>query len=133
MLHIRKDFVSALEIIKQYQNMTIYVHCRWFWPEEVETLKRWSFETWWKLFIGFCWNISYKNAQNLRDALSQVPLDQLILETDAPRLSPQVVRGTTNTPANVKYIYDFVAELKGISVQTFSLQLEKNIQTLYAL
>jgi len=61
----------------------------------------------------------------------QVPLDQLVLETDAPRLSPQAVRGTTNTPANLKYLYDFVAELKGISVQQLSLQLEKNIKNLY--
>lgn len=133
MIHIRKDFVSALEIIKQYQNMTIYVHCRWFWPEEYQLLHSESKIQNSKLFIWFCGNITYKNAQNLRDTLLQVDSDQLVLETDAPRLSPQAVRGTTNTPANVKYLYDFVAELKGISVQELSLQLEKNIQALYTL
>jgi TatD DNase family protein len=39
MIHIRKDFLSAFEILKNYRDMTIYVHCRGFGPEEVEMLK----------------------------------------------------------------------------------------------
>ena len=87
----------------------------------------------WNLFIGFCGNVTYKNAQNLRDSLAKVSLDQLLLETDAPRLSPQVVRGTTNHPANVTYIYEFVADQLHIDIATLSLQIEKNIKAVYEL
>jgi TatD DNase family protein len=65
--------------------------------------------------------------------LVKVSLDQLLLETDAPWLSPQVVRGTTNHPANVKYIYEFVADQLHIDIETLSLQIEKNIKTVYAM
>jgi len=133
MVHIRKNFETAFEILKNYRDMTIYIHCRGFGPEEVERLKRWSVEMWWKLFIGFCGNVTYKNAQNLRDSLVKVPLDQLLLETDAPRLSPQVVRGTTNHPANVWYIYEFVAELLWKERSALAEQLENNFRKIYSL
>lgn len=77
--------------------------------------------------------MTYKNAQNLRDSLAKVPLDQLLLETDAPWLSPQAVRGTTNQPANIKYIYEFVSEYLGISQEALEEQLEKNFKALYKL
>jgi TatD DNase family protein len=85
----------------------------------------------WKLFIGFCGNVSYKNAQNLRDSLAKIPLDQLLLETDAPRLSPQAIRGSTNHPANVKYIYEFVSDFLHIEKTSLSDQIESNFKTLY--
>jgi TatD DNase family protein len=58
-------------------------------------------------------------------------LDHLLLETDAPWLSPQVVRGTTNHPANVRYIYDFVSELLHISPEMLSQQIAENFSSLY--
>lgn len=131
MVHIRKDFLSAFEILKNYHDITIYIHCRWFGPEEVEILKRESVALWWNLFIGFCGNVTYKNAQNLRDSLAKVPLDHLLLETDAPWLSPQAVRGTTNHPANVKYIYEFVAEYLNIEKNSLSQQIESNFKSIY--
>ncbi len=133
MLHIRKDFESAFEILKKYSDMTVYIHCRGFGPEEVERLQVESWRLWRKLFIGFCGNVTYKNAQILRDSLAKVPLDQLLLETDAPRLSPQAVRGTTNVPANVQYIYDFVADYLQIEKNSLAEQLESNFKSLYKL
>ena len=131
MVHIRKDFYSAFEILQHYRDMTIYIHCRSFWLDELELLEQWALALWWKLFIGFCGNVTYKNAQNLRDSLAKIPLDQLLLETDAPRLSPQIVRGTTNHPANVKYIYEFVAEYLKVDIEVLALQIESNFKTIY--
>ena len=69
----------------------------------------------------------------LRDSLALVLPDQLLLETDAPWLSPQVVRGTINEPVNVKYIYEFVAEYLKMDIEVLVLQVEKNWKAVYGL
>lgn len=123
MIHVRKDFDSMFEVLKRYRDMTVYVHCWGFGSEEIKRLKDLKIK---RLFIGVCGNVTYKNAQMLRDSLSLLSLDQLLLETDAPWLSPQAVRGTTNEPVNVKYIYEFVAEYLKIDIEELALQVEKN-------
>ncbi len=133
MLHIRKDFETAFEILQNYTDLIIYVHCRGFGPEEVKMLQVASSKLWRRLFIGFCGNVTYKNAQLLRDSLAILPLDHLLLETDAPWLSPQVVRWTTNTPANVKHIYEFVADFLSIEKNVLADQIEKNFRHLYSI
>jgi len=129
MIHIRKDFETAFEILQHYTDLTVYIHCRGFGPEEIKRLKDLQIK---RLFIWFCGNVTYKNAQLLRDSLVIVPLDHLLLETDAPWLSPQAVRGTTNYPANVKYIYEFVADLLSIEKDVLADQIEKNFKSLYS-
>ena len=108
--------------------MTIHVHCRGFGLEEIKKLQDLNIK---KLFIGFCGNVTYKNAQNLRDSLRLVPLEHLLLETDAPWLSPQAVRGSTNHPVNIQYIYQFVAEYLDMSVDKLAEQIEKNFKAVY--
>ena len=132
MIHIRKDFEAGLEILKKYRDMTIHFHCRSFWPKEIETLHSTLWTLNFKIFIWFCWNVTYKNAQNLRDSLHAVPLNQLLLETDAPWLSPQAVSGTINQPANVKYIYEFVAQELAISLDELAQQIGETMQKLYS-
>jgi len=83
------------------------------------------------LYIGFCGNITYKKAEELRETLKIVSLSQILLETDAPYLTPQIVRGENNHPANVKYIYDFVAEVLHIAPNILSQQVDTNFHTLY--
>lgn len=129
MVHIRKDFDSAFEVLQKYRDLTVYIHCRGFGPEEFRMLSA-EFR---KLYVGFCGNVTYKNAQNLRDTLKLVPLDQLLLETDAPWLSPQAVRGTVNHPANVQYIYEFVAEYLNMVPETLAEQVEQNFRAVYGL
>jgi TatD DNase family protein len=55
------------------------------------------------------------------------------LETDAPYLTPQVIRGETNHPANVKYIYDFVADYLDIVPEALAQQVEANFRSIYKL
>jgi len=85
------------------------------------------------LYVGFCGNVTYKNAQPIRDTLAIVPQTQLLLETDAPYLAPQIVRGTDNHPANVKYIYDFVAQQLQLSPEALSQQVKTNFLSIYKL
>jgi len=63
-VHVRKDFESAFAILKNYTDLTIHFHCRGFGTEEIKRLKDLKIK---RLFIGFCGNVTYKNAHNLRD------------------------------------------------------------------
>ncbi|MDD5562068.1 MAG: TatD family hydrolase [Candidatus Omnitrophica bacterium] len=68
-------------------------------------------------FISFTCNITYKKAQGLRDLVKLVPLEKLMLETDAPYLSPEGFRGKRNEPAQVKLLAEAVSLTKGISTK----------------
>ena len=59
-----------------------------------------------------------------------VPLDRILIETDSPYLAPEPVRGTRNTPANVKYIAQKIADVKGLTleeVEKITFENTKNI------
>lgn len=83
------------------------------------------------LYIGFCGNVTYKKTEELHETLKIVPLTQLLMETDAPYLTPQIIRGTDNHPANVKYIYEFVSELLHIDPKILSEQVLSNFRLIY--
>lgn len=82
-------------------------------------------------YISFCGNITYKSAQNLREALKMVPVDRLLLETDSPYLSPEGKRGTTNTPANVKITAGYIANLINTTPEELDRITTKNSLCLY--
>jgi TatD DNase family protein len=68
------------------------------------------------IYVSFTGNITYKNADPLRELIKYCPLDRMFLETDAPYLAPQKKRGTRNEPAYVNFIAEVVADIKGTSV-----------------
>ena len=65
-------------------------------------------------YISFAGNVTYKNALALQAAAREVPADLLLLETDAPWLTPVPLRGRPNRPALVAKVYEFVAGLRGV-------------------
>jgi TatD DNase family protein len=64
--------------------------------------------------MSFAGNVTFKNAQDLRDAAAAAPLDQLLVETDAPFLTPMPYRGAPNSPYLVPLTVRAIAEVKGI-------------------
>ena len=77
---------------------------------------------WW---ISFAGNVTYPKAQDLAQAAERVPLDRLLVETDAPYLTPQDVRKHRNQPAYVVHTARFVAERRGISLEELDAGLER--------
>lgn len=65
--------------------------------------------------VSFTCNIGYKKAEGLRGLVRSVPLERVMLETDAPFLSPEGLRGRRNEPANVRYLCEQIAALRGMS------------------
>ncbi|WP_135077658.1 TatD family hydrolase [Terasakiella sp. SH-1] len=84
------------------------------------------------LYISISGIVTFKKAQELRDAIADVPLDRLLVETDAPYLSPIPYRGKRNEPAYTAHTAAKVAEVKGVSVEEFTQQSTDNFFRLFA-
>lgn len=87
------------------------------------------------LDIGFYISISgiitFKNAEALREVVSKVPLDRLLIETDSPYLAPIPYRGKPNQPAYVREVCEYLAVLKGVSTEELAKITTQNVQNLF--
>jgi TatD DNase family protein len=83
--------------------------------------------------ISFAGNVTYPKAQPLRDAALEVPLDSMIVETDAPWLAPMPDRGKRNEPAFVTRTAELLAGIKGVTVNEFAAITTGNFQRLFHL
>lgn len=83
---------------------------------------------WW---ISFAGNVTYPKSTDLAEAAAKVPLERLLVETDAPYLTPQVVRKERNRPAYVAHTARFIAERRGIAYAELEAAVEANAATLF--
>lgn len=81
------------------------------------------------LYISFSGNITFKNSD--RSFLKKIPLDKLLVETDAPYLTPVPFRGQENEPKNVRYVIEKIAEELNLSFEELEKITEKNAKTFY--
>jgi TatD DNase family protein len=82
-------------------------------------------------FISFAGNVTYPKAQDLAEAAGRVPDDRILVETDAPYLTPQVVRKERNQPAFVAHTARFVAEQRGVAYEELEQAVERNAAALF--
>lgn len=82
-------------------------------------------------FISFSGILTFRNAADLREVATFVPLDRTLIETDSPYLAPMPYRGKTNTPAYVPWVAKQVAELKGLSVDAVAEATSRNFERLF--
>ncbi|TJZ95122.1 TatD family deoxyribonuclease [Dermacoccus nishinomiyaensis] len=82
-------------------------------------------------YVSVAGVVTFKNARELRAALAQVPLEQLLVETDAPYLTPSPHRGATNAPYLVPLTVRALAEVKNVDVPTLCAALSENSERVY--
>ncbi len=82
-------------------------------------------------FISFSGIVTFRNAEALREVARSVPADRLLVETDAPYLSPAPFRGKPNHPARVRRVAEFVAELRGESAAALGAYTSENFFRLF--
>jgi TatD DNase family protein len=70
--------------------------------------------------------VTFKSAKDLQETCRQVPLERMLIETDSPYLAPMPHRGKTNEPAWVSHVARYIADLKGISVDTIAEHTTNN-------
>lgn len=82
-------------------------------------------------YIGFTGPITYKKADDLRRVAAGIPLEKILIETDAPFLSPQPKRGMRNEPAFVYYVADKLSDIHQLPFEEVAAQLKANADTLF--
>jgi TatD DNase family protein len=81
--------------------------------------------------ISFSGIVTFKNAKDLKEVARRVPLDRLLVETDAPYLAPVPYRGKTNQPGWVKYVAEEIARLQGRSLAEIADRTTENFDKLF--
>lgn len=82
-------------------------------------------------FLGFNGIITFKSAENVRDALRITPMEKILLETDSPFLTPDPYRGVENAPYYLPFVAEKIAEVKNLSLDTVLKQAYQNSLALF--
>ena len=82
-------------------------------------------------YLSFAGPVTFKNAAKLQEVAKYCPIDRLLVETDSPYLAPVPLRGQRNEPANVRYVAQMVAELKGMATEQLARHAFENTCRLY--
>lgn len=122
LLHIRNAFEDALQIIKDENITRGVLHCFTGTKEVADKFIKQGF------YISFAGNVTYKNAVTLQEVAKTIPMNRILVETDAPYLTPEPKRGrnpkqglTVNNPENIIFTVKKIAELKNITKQVDSV------------
>lgn len=84
-------------------------------------------------YISFSGIVTFKNAVELQAVAKKLPLDRILIETDAPYLAPVPHRGKMNQPAYVRYVAEFLANLKEVPLEMLAEQTTYNFKQLFRL
>jgi TatD DNase family protein len=125
-IHSRNAIDEVLKTIEPYKNeVTGVFHCFSESKEIAKTILNWNF------FMGIGGPITYPKNESLRETVKEIPLEHLLLETDAPFLPPQGYRGKENHPKHIPLIAQKIAEIKRISIEKIAAQTTKNAEKLF--
>jgi len=124
-VHSRDAFEDTLNIVAPLaKNLPIVVHCFGYGPEEAEAFLRAG------CYLSFAGNITYAKSAALREALSLVPIDRLLLETDAPYMNPLPHRGIPSNPLDIVRTYQMAATLKNLDLLSLRASITANLNNI---
>jgi len=124
-IHTRAAEDDTIDTLREHAgDVDVILHCFTMAGRLQECLD----EGWW---ISFAGNVTYGSAEDLAAAAEQVPDDRLLVETDAPYLTPQPKRRERNQPAFVVHTARFVAERRGIEYEQLEALVECNAAALF--
>lgn len=119
-IHSRDSIDDCLEILKAYPDLKVQIHCfSYSYIHLMECMKR-------GYYISIGGVVTYKNAENEKNAAINVDLDKLMLETDSPYLSPEPYRGMRNDPRKIVEVAREIANLRGIKLSKLAKRTSKN-------
>lgn len=126
-VHIRDSGADSLSLLEQYAgDRGGVLHC-YNADEQLLKLAKKNF------YYGIGGVLTFKNARKLINVYPKIPLDRLVIETDAPYLTPHPHRGKRNEPAYTTFVAEKMAELSGISTDKMEALTTQNSQRLFAI
>ncbi|HEV7162441.1 MAG TPA: TatD family hydrolase [Solirubrobacteraceae bacterium] len=113
------DEQTLAQLTAEADGVSVVMHC-FSMPAYLEECVRRGYA------ISFAGNVTYKSAADLAEAARRVPAERLLVETDAPYLTPQAVRKQRNQPAFVMHTLAFIAELRGVEAAELGELVTRN-------
>ena len=128
-IHSRDAAQDTLEIMKAHKCEEIggVIHCFSYGIDMAREYLNRGF------YLGIGGVLTYKNGKKLKEVVAYAPMDRLVLETDCPYLSPVPFRGKRTSSANLPYVVEEMAALKGLSPEAVIEQTARNARALYRL
>lgn len=126
-IHVRESKDDVIEILKDYTDLKIQIHC---FSDDLKTL-----ETYMDMgfYISIGGVVTFANGENEQVAARNVPIDRLMLETDSPYLTPEPYRGLRNDPRRVVEVARKVAELKDMKMDKLAKRTYNNTKEFFDL
>lgn len=110
-IHSRDAIADTFNILKEYPSLKSVLHC---YSSSLEMAREFVKKG---IMLGIGGVVTFKNSKKLQEIVKEIPLENLLLETDSPYLTPEPFRGMQNKPENVQLVAEKIAEIKNISVE----------------
>jgi TatD DNase family protein len=128
-IHTRDARVDTIELLKQHKDPSTQgvLHCfteTWEMAQAAIELG---------MYISISGIVTFKTATELQEVVRKIPLDKLLIETDSPWLAPVPYRGKPNQPGFVREVGEFIADLKGITVNELAKVTTANFYDLFGI
>lgn len=126
-IHTRAASVDTIAIMREEgaDQATGVMHC---FTEDWETASA-AIDL--GFYVSFSGIVTFKNAKQVHEVASKVPMDRLLIETDSPYLAPVPNRGKTNEPSYVRFVAERIAEIKGLSLEQVAQHTTQNFYELF--
>lgn len=124
-IHDRDSHEDVMTVIKEFPNVTGILHSFSGSAEMARELVKLGY------MISFSGTVTFKNARRPKEAAAEVPIDRLLIETDAPYLAPHPKRGTLNHSGNLEFTNRALAEIKGVSEEEMARITEANARRIF--
>lgn len=126
-IHSREAAEDTVQVMKSVHAEEIpgVVHCYSYSPELAQEFLKMGY------YIGVGGVVTFKNARKLKETVAQIPLEKILLETDAPYLAPEPYRGKRNCSRYLEYVAEEIARLKQVSVEEVEDVTRQNAQKLF--
>ncbi|SHH83103.1 TatD DNase family protein [Clostridium collagenovorans DSM 3089] len=124
-IHDRDAHGDTLEIMKEYPEVTGVVHCFSGSVEFARECIKMGY------YIGIGGVVTFKNAKKVVEVVEEIPLNRLIVETDAPYMAPTPYRGKRNRSDYIAYVIDKISEIKNLSQNDLESITIKNTKELF--
>lgn len=119
-VHVRDAWPEVLRLLDEGSAEQVVLHC---FTGDLETARECVARGW---HLSFAGNVTYPNNAHIREAAAEIPLDAVLVETDAPFLSPQRLRGRDNAPVNVVDVIETIATVRADTVENVRAATSRN-------